>query len=676
MQIWSAEIKELEKLPESLKGQFSELEKELEHLIQTEDANVVMLYSRRCLEVIITDLCECELGRPRKTEPLKGIIDKLNREDKVPSHIISSMHSLNSLSTYGTHPKDFDPEQVKPVLNNLTTIIKWYLKYKDTRKANEVKPEEARYESKVTDTISDDTRKSKKRLIILFSGLLLACVLVIIGLVLFNVIGSKKQAEVDTDLEKSIAVLPFHNFSGDPDQEYMSDGLTDEIINHLYKIKSFDKVVSLNSVLTYKGTDKRLPQIASELKVDYILEGTYKKIGEQVRVTAQLIEPKNDRHLWQNEYDKPYMEIIAIQADIALKIADQIKAFITDAEKQNIQKIPTTNQEAYDFLQQAIIHLSTSDSSTDINRFLKKGKDLTLKAIELDPYYSDAYAWAGLYSLYEGAFAGNKEMSEATLNALPFIENALELDQNNGIAHFIMGNINEWGRWDYIKAEKEYLKSIELLPNRVDNYNLIGEFYIKMNRPDNAIPLLKKVYESDLNTRGNLIAKSYILSGNKKEAYDSLNKFAESCEEYMYKWVGEGFIWLEDYDYAKLYLESALKSKDSQMFLPRFQACLALVYHKTKKYQQAQAIINQLINKSKETSVGSPEYFAGWYYSGIGEVDSAFYWLEKAYNKHSPEMPFLKVTPVFKNLKDDDRYWDLYARTGHKAYDEYMQETR
>lgn len=90
-----------------------------------------MLYSRRCLEVIITDLCECELKRPRKTEPLKGIIDKLNKEEKVPSHIITSMHGLNDLSTYGTHPKDFDPEQVKPVLNNLDIIIKWYLKYKD-----------------------------------------------------------------------------------------------------------------------------------------------------------------------------------------------------------------------------------------------------------------------------------------------------------------------------------------------------------------------------------------------------------------------------------------------------------------------------------------------------------------------------------------------------------------
>jgi TolB-like protein len=98
----------------------------------------------------------------------------------------------------------------------------------------------------------------------------------------------------------------------------MSDGLTDEIINHLYKIASFDKVVSLNSVLTYKGTDKRLPKIADELNVNYILEGTYKKIGDQVRVTAQLIEPKNNKHLWQNEYDQPYKEIIAIQAGMSI----------------------------------------------------------------------------------------------------------------------------------------------------------------------------------------------------------------------------------------------------------------------------------------------------------------------------------------------------------------------
>jgi hypothetical protein len=148
MAIWSAEIKELEKLYESLKGQLPDLEKELGQLIHFDDPNVIMLYSRRCLEVIITDLCECELNRPRKTEPLKGIIDKLHKEDKVPSHIITSMHGLNELSTYGAHPKDFDPEQIKPVLVNLDIIIKWYLKYKGFQIVSKTESEEEKSEIK------------------------------------------------------------------------------------------------------------------------------------------------------------------------------------------------------------------------------------------------------------------------------------------------------------------------------------------------------------------------------------------------------------------------------------------------------------------------------------------------------------------------------------------------
>ena len=148
MAIWSVEIKELEKLCFSLKGQLPELEKELERLIKADDENMILLYSRRCLEVIITDLCECELKRPRKTEPLKGIIDKLHKEEKVPSHIISSIHGLNELSTYGAHPKDFDPEQVKPVLVNLDIIIKWYLKYKHFETVDKSKDEEEKRGSK------------------------------------------------------------------------------------------------------------------------------------------------------------------------------------------------------------------------------------------------------------------------------------------------------------------------------------------------------------------------------------------------------------------------------------------------------------------------------------------------------------------------------------------------
>src|SRR5512136_2347059 len=148
MSVWSAELKEIENLVESFKGQIPDLTKELVQLIKSDDANVLMLYSRRCLEVIITDLCERELKRPRKTDPLKGIIDKLNKEEKVPSHIITSMDHVNGLSTYGAHPKDFDPEQVKPVLNNLAIILKWYLRYKGIQITGKDESEQGRSEAK------------------------------------------------------------------------------------------------------------------------------------------------------------------------------------------------------------------------------------------------------------------------------------------------------------------------------------------------------------------------------------------------------------------------------------------------------------------------------------------------------------------------------------------------
>ena len=178
MTLWSAEIKELASLYESLQNQRPDLGRELGKLVKTDDANVVMLYSRRCLEVIVTDLCECELERPRKTEPLKGVIDKLNKEEKVPSNIIASMLNLNTLSTFGAHPKEFDPEQVKPVLNNLTTIIRWYLKYKDSQTKATIQPEETKAEISSQGDSTEQSQKPKNKLVLLLSGLALVIVII------------------------------------------------------------------------------------------------------------------------------------------------------------------------------------------------------------------------------------------------------------------------------------------------------------------------------------------------------------------------------------------------------------------------------------------------------------------------------------------------------------------
>jgi len=202
MKIWSAEIKETEILFESLKGRIPDLEKELERLIKTDDENIVLVYSRRCLEVIIADLCETELKRPRKTEPLKGIIDKLYHEEKVPAYIITSMHGLNDLSTFGAHPKEFDPQQVRTGLINLATILRWYLKYKNVEIISSVEkgqieqeiaaPEEQLFVQgeKKTEVIPDQIKKGGEKPLyrnprVLATSLVIFITIIIVGFQVF-----------------------------------------------------------------------------------------------------------------------------------------------------------------------------------------------------------------------------------------------------------------------------------------------------------------------------------------------------------------------------------------------------------------------------------------------------------------------------------------------------------
>jgi TolB-like protein/Flp pilus assembly protein TadD len=381
MTIWSAEIKELESLFTSITGRFPELEKDLEHLIKTDDENVALLYSRRCLEIIVTDLCQSELKRPRKTEPLKGIIDKLNREEKVPAHIITSMDHLNSLSTFGTHPKEFDPEQVKPVLTNLAIIIKWYLKFKEIQIISQVTPEVPKYESKESVDVTEGIHKTKNRLIFLFSGLFLVMVIIVVALFVFNVIGGKKQTE---DVEKSVAVLPFVNLSNDPEQEYFSDGMVDEILDNLFKIGEL-KVISRTSSMRYKNTDLSLKEIASELGVSAILEGSVRKIGNNVRITTQLIDTKTDTHLWSEIYEGDLSDVFSIQSEVAQSVARELKTTLTSEEADLIQKAPpTTNQLAYDFYLKGNDYLSKRETSF--------AADMYSKAIMEDSLYTAAYA--------------------------------------------------------------------------------------------------------------------------------------------------------------------------------------------------------------------------------------------------------------------------------------------
>jgi len=329
-----------------------------------------------------------------------------------------------------------------------------------------------------------------------------------------------------------------------------------------------------------------------------------------------------------------------------------------------IERIPTDNLEAYEVLKQAgyLFNLQGGNATP-------QALELALKAIQVDPEYAEAYAFAGIFTLWQGIYSGQIEIQNAAWDAIPFFDKALELDLNSALAHLGKAFVNEWARWDYIEAEKGYRKAIELEPNNPLLYLFSDEFYVKMHQLDAFWILMDKSPEKE-NSMLDMIM-IHILSGNSREAYNAIATIKNNKQ--AYRWLGESYLWLGEFDSAKYYLEYAMKNEHPEMSTPRFQAYLALAYEKTNNHQQTHRIICQLKAKNDTSSTGSPAYFLGWYYSAIHDLDSAFLWLEKAYENRSPEFPWLKVDPAFNSLKVDDRYWDFYERTGYKVYDDFME---
>jgi TolB-like protein/TPR repeat protein len=486
---------------------------------------------------------------------------------------------------------------------------------------------------------------------------------IIIALLTYNIFGGRNNIRIDESLLKSVAVLPFHNLSGDQEQEYICDGLTDEIISQLYKIESFDEVRSFTSIMNYRDPELNIPQIAEELNVNYILEGTFKRIGDEMRVTAQLIDPQSDKHIWQKDYDLPYTEVMGIPAEIALQIADHLNAFISQDEQQRIEKIPTRNQEAFELFQQIKYNFLRREYFG-----IPLGGKLN-KVIELDPDYADAYAWLGFAALTGVSYgADNTHTTQLSVyDALTYVNKALELDPDNAGAYSILGIYNIWIKWDYPEAEKNLLKAADLEPNNNLIKIMLANFYLAMDRMQelaSIIPAIERESE--------LAVGYYARLKNHQGFREAREKYLEFAGDLGLPPIGEYYIWLGEYDSARSCFDQAIRLGNLEMSTPRFKSSLALAYHQTGDNMKAREIIHELIIGSEQSLAGSNEYFLGLYYSGTGDTDSAFYWLEKAYNRHSAELYWLRVNPILDNIREDPRYRDLYERTGHKAYDDYL----
>jgi adenylate cyclase len=654
MTIWSAEINELDKLYKSFKGQLPELEKELEQLIRTQDANVVLLYSRRCLEVIVTRLCEIELKRPRKTDPLKGIIDKLNSEEKVPSHIITSMHGLNSMSTYGTHPKDFDPEQVKPVLNNLATIIKWYVKYADSIADKAISNKEEL--TSIRQDLKESQKKVKNRvilpvLIIAITGLLLTVYLV------------TKNSGFSKEIEKSIAVLPFRNDSPEDSTQYFMDGVMEELLNNLQAIKSL-RVCGRTSVEKYKEQNKTISEIARELGVNYIIEGSGQKSGNSLRMRVQLIaaEKNNEKHIWANSFEQESIDLktyFKAQSGFAEAIASELNAALSRQEKMLIEQRPTNNNEAYEAYLKGKFYLQNiNQNNLDISQ-----KHFEL-AIEKDPGYAHAYTGIAYIWLIRQQ-VGFTIPEEAGPKVMEAILKAAELDSTIAEVHFMLASINYLGAWDWKTSESEFRKAIAINPNYPEAHGLYAQLLYILGRPEEAIK--QSELSIKLDPLNQLVKMWYGFNFLYEKRYDeTISIYREALEMdstnfSFYSGINEAF-------HLKGKHEEALEA--TKLYYVNWYPDIDHVFDHYAElgYKGVMNLEGDLLSKQSEKEYIIPGDIVSLYVMA-GNKEKTLDWLEKGYELRDPLTPYIG-RPFFTSLLlNEPRYQELLRKLNIPYYD-------
>ena len=615
MPIWTSEIKELERLYESLKSKLPELEKEFRHLIKSDDENVILLYSRRCLEVIIIDLCECELNRPRKTEPLKGIIDKLNREEKVPSHIIASMHGLNELSTFGTHPKDFDPRQVKPVLNNLGIILIWYLRYKGLKFEVKSEHEETKYEAR-QQTVSPP--------------------------------------------EKSIIVLPFENMSSDPEQEYFSDGLTEEIITDLSHISDL-LVISRSSSMTFKGAKATIKEITDKVHVRYVLEGSVRKAGNNLRIIAQLIDGMTDTHLWAEKYEETLDNIFYVQQKISSLIANSLQIKLTTEEKNKLKDHSAGDLLATEcwFRAKQEIHKYTPESFSRANNILENGlkengdNELLLWGLG---YLNWFYVNMGIY------------LDDAYLQkAESYVEKIFSLNKESCYGYQLQGLI-AYKRGDTKKSIYFTQKALEIEPNNPEALDHLVWMYADTGKTHKSYEYLERLLTVDPLTSHNHCVKGFVFLWGEGNFEKSLPAFHRACEL-----DPQNIGWQIVYAYALLMAKQLEKAQEVISSLEKDQTDNILVdliiFARNAFLKDRQITLLSLKDGFLK--------FAEWdemislilvqSFALIGENEKALYWLEYTVSRGFINYPYLsEYDYTFENIRGEERFKKLMERVKYE----------
>ena len=456
----------------------------------------------------------------------------------------------------------------------------------------------------------------------------------------------RTEALVESYGEKSIAVLPFVNMSSDVEQEYFSDGLSEELLNLLARIPEL-RVISRSSAFSYKGKDINLAQVAEELNVAHILEGSVRKAGRQVRITVQLIEARSDTHLWSETYDTTLANIFAVQDEIAEKIVDSLSVLLLKATP----KVKNVDPAAYELFLKGTF-LANKVGREDLER----GVDLLEQSTRVNSSY--APAWTNLGTAYRNqANYGYRDMHEGTAQARKAIERALALDPLLADAWAQLGTIHLSYDWDFDAADVAIQRALELGPNQLFVLSSAAKLDVALGHFDEAVKLRRKslsLAPLSLFTRL-MLGWDLLFGGRTVEAESSLRQLIELDSQYPIAHCLLGQVLLLEGKPDEALIEMNLESQEEWK---HFGIVLAL--ESLGRHEEAAAATDSFIE----------QYGQVWFYQTAviyayrNEADAAFEWLDRGYEEQDGGMVLLSGDPFLARIHDDSRWNTLLDKMG------------
>jgi TolB-like protein/AraC-like DNA-binding protein len=482
-----------------------------------------------------------------------------------------------------------------------------------------------------------------------------ASLLLLAGLIYFNYRGGDEAAVVK---DKSIAILPFKNLSGDQHNEYFSEGVIEAIRTGLSQINDL-RVISRTSVEQYRESAKPARQIAGELGVSALLEGSVQRDNNKVRIDVRLVDGVTEALVWAKSYDRELEDVFTIQSEIAQQVADELNAKLSPEEKSKLSKTDTYNPKAYDLYLKAVYEYRTYS-----NKGAHNSIDLLTEAIKLDPNYARAYAFlANSYIGLAAIWGAELSALEALQKGKPYIDKALALDPNLDEAHMLRAFYLLYNNWDFKGAEAEYKVSID--SDHPDALALYSDYLNFMSRHKEAMSLAERLNEKDPYYPNSRIVLSYIYNNRFEEALEFSEARIKMFNNY-YTLDAHGFLLLnmKRYDEAIVYFNKAMSLEGIRY--PRMLGWMGAAYAKSGDTPRATEIINELKTRLANNDKGSVAFFIAVIYSALNEKELALMWLRSAYESHDMEMPWLMTEPQFYNLHEEPEFLQIAKEMGFK----------